>query len=418
MKTTNLENQNRFSATPFILMAFALLLIVAAPFASVNPKLQLQSSSLSESPVQPGHTLALTLHIKSLESDNCADRVAVQLAVAYPLSIQGSDTQYVSSLCYADPDANGTFTFLLPVDNLAQTGTYSVSVLTTYEKRFTKFSESNTLSIRVGGSPSFTAGVSSSNPVDIYAGDDAQVSVTFQNTGPSTVQSARASATSSGIEVKWAGADQTIGSFAPRASATATFTIEAAKNLAPGNYPLDVQLNYVSEDMQNGTSNFHFIVPIKPKADFSAQFSSTTQLHAGAPQEVNMTITNTGTEEARKLKVRIRPLFPFSTDGTVRYVESLLPGQSVNLTYVVTVDKDATAGSQLTGLLMDFEDPQGKKFSDSADFAMPVRVATFEENIQQYLLFIYIGVAVVALIILRKIASIVGGMMKKKDSKK
>ena len=47
------------------------------------------------------------------------------------------------------------------------------------------------------------------------------------------------------------------------------------------------------------------------------------------------------------MEVRIEPLFPFSTDGTVRYIESLRPGETQNLTYVITVDKDATAGGQL-----------------------------------------------------------------------
>ncbi len=395
-----------------------LLFLSGAASASVNPKLQLLNASVSEVPALPGHVVALTLHIKSMESDNCASHVSVQLAVSYPLSIQGPDTQYIDKLCYTDPDSAGTFTFLLPVDNLASSGTYPISIGTVYEKNFAKFTEANTVNVRVGGSPAFTAAVTSSSPVDIYAGDTANVVVTFQNTGPTLVSSARARASSTGVQTKWSSQDQTLGSIGARASASATFAVEAPKNLAPGDYPLNVHLDYTGEDRQNGSADFTFMVPVKPKADFSASYPSLSVLRAGASQDTDIVLTNTGSQEARKLKVRIQPLFPFSTDGTVRYIDSLMPGQSVNLTYTITVDKDATSGSQLTGLAMDFEDPQGKTFSDTADFSMPVRLATFAEEMEPYIPLFEIVGALVGLIILRRLFGMAASAMKKKEAQK
>ncbi|VVB57287.1 NPCBM-associated, NEW3 domain of alpha-galactosidase [uncultured archaeon] len=416
MKTPNMTVKNQ--AFPlFALSLFFLLFLSGAAFSSVNPKLQLINSSLSEVPALPGHVVALTLHLKSMESDNCADHVSVQLKVAYPLSIQGSDTLYADSLCYSDPESAGTFVFLLPVDNLATSGTYPVSVSTVYEKRFAKFTEANTVNVRVGGSPAFTAAVTSSSPVDVYAGDTAQVTVTFQNTGPTLVSSARSQASSSGVETKWSSQDQTLGSIAARGSASAVFAIEAPKDLAPGDYPLRIHLDYTGEDRQNGSADFRFMVPVKPKADFAASYSSQAVLRAGAAQDTGILLTNTGSQEARKLKVRIRPLFPFSTDGTVRYVDSLMPGQSVNLSYTITVDKDATSGSQLTGLAMDFEDPQGKSFSDTADFAMPVRPATLTEELEAYAPLFYLIGAAAALVILRRLFGLASKSMKKEAKK-
>lgn len=355
------------------------------PSASINPKLQLMNYSISEVPALPGHVLNLTLAIRSMEPDNCAQRVAMQISTSYPFSVEGPDTQYKEGeLCYRDPESAGTFSFLIPVDNLAQSGTYQVSVLTTYEKRYSKFSESNTINIRVGGSPSFIASVQSSSPTDIYAGDDAQVTIKFQNTGSTVVKSARASATSSGIKVKWAGKSQAIGQVSAYGSATATFGIEAAKDLAPGDYPLNVVLEYLGEDSQNGTTTFHFIVPVKERAEFAVSGQSGQVLNSGVQEDAIITVANSGTEEARKIKVRIKPLFPFSTDGTVRYIESLKPGESQNLTYAVTVDKDATAGAQMLSLVFDFENPKGEKFSDTADFALDVRVRPLYDELMQY----------------------------------
>jgi hypothetical protein len=405
---------------------FWILLLMPLLSASINPKLQLVNYTLSEIPAQPGHVLELTLYIKSMEPDNCASRVAVQLAVSYPLSIQGSDTQYAESLCYRDPESAGKFVFRIPIDNLASSGTYPISVTTTYEKRFSKFTESNIINVRVGGSAEIKASVASSVPYDIYPGDSASVSITFHNSGSSLVQSAIATARSEGIEVKWAGARQVVGTIPARSSATANFAIEAPKSLAPGEYPLWVHLDYIGEDRQNGSADFKFMVPIKPKAEFEAYYAgmpcnescaspglNKNALAAGSQKEVVLALKNTGSQESRKLKIRIEPLFPFSTDGTVRYVERLAPGESANLTYVITVDKDATQGEQLIGLVIDFEDPQGKKFSSSTNLALPVRSATFIESLEAYYPILAIIGLIVAIAIIRRMLGLV--LKRKKD---
>ena len=366
--------------TLFAVFALALLALSGSAFASINPKVQLLNYTLSEVPAQPGHTLALTLHLKSMEPDNCAEALSVQVAVSYPLSVLGPDTQYNDLFCYQDPNSSGDFTFLLPVDNLATSGTYPVQVSLSYEKRFTKLTGGNTVNVQVGGAPSFNASITSSTPVDIYAGDDAVVAVTFQNTGSSMVQSARATATSSGIEVKWAGSSQDLGSIAARGSATARFSIDAPKNISAGGYPLHVVLDYTSENKSVGSTAFDFSVPVSPKADFAAVSASPT-LVSGTKEEVAIVLSNTGSQEARDVQVRIKPLFPFSTDGTVRYIDSLPAGANSTLTYLVTVDKDATAGDQLLGFQIDFKDPQGKQMSDTADFALPVRAITIVDQV-------------------------------------
>jgi hypothetical protein len=214
------------------------------------------------------------------------------------------------------------------------------------------------------------------------------------------VRSAKASAQSNDIEVKWAGQVQNIGQIPARGSASAVFFIEAPKSLKPGNYTLAVALNYTGEDMQNGSASFSFAVPVKPKAEFAASAEGAS-FTAGQKKEVQIKLTNTGWEEARKVKVKIKPLFPFSTDGTVRYVESIPAKESVNLTYAITVDKDATAGEQLTGMLIEFENPQGRKFSESVDFSLLVRTPDiFEQAISNW--YLIAAAALIAAMALKK----------------
>jgi hypothetical protein len=387
-----------------------LLLLFGLGFASVNPKLQLQNYTISELPAQPGHVAMLTLHIKSLEWDNCASRVSVQLITTYPLSVQGPDTQYVDSLCYNDTDAKGTFSFYIPVDSLAQAGTYQISVLTGYEKRYSKFSESNTINVRVAGVPSFTASVISSNPVDIYPGDAASITVMFQNNGSDRVESSRVTIeTQGGIEAKWAGKTQELGEIPARGETTATFNIEAPKSINAGNYRFSVKLDYVSQEKTAGSETFYFDLPIKPRAEFAAAAPVNAPLLNEEDEQVTVVLKNTGSDEAKNLKVRIRPLFPFSTDGTVRFVDSLRPGEEKSLTYSIHVDKDATAGSQALTLLVDFEDRNGKKFSDSTDFSLPVKTKTVVDKLVELW---YLG-AIVLIIIAINVRKRMGGNGKK-----
>jgi len=162
-----------------------------------------------------------------------------------------------------------------------------------------------------------------------------------------------------------------------------------------GSYPLDVVLDYTGENRSMGSASFSFKVPVKPKADFAAASESPT-LVSGVKKEVVIRLTNSGTDVAKNLKVRIKPLYPFSTDGTVRYVDALAPGMSANLTYVVTVDKDATSGEQLLSFLVDYEDAQGKKFSDTADFSLGVRTPTLEDTLMGvWYLWVALALAIV-----------------------
>jgi len=197
--------------------------------------------------------------------------------------------------------------------------------------------------------------------------------------------------------VKWAGEEQVLGQIQPRASASATFVLEVPKSIKPGNYRLSATLKYASEEGDAQTASFSFELPVKEKADFSASLEEGVVLASGEDKEVELLLTNVGYGEARNLKVRIKPLFPFSTDGTVRYVESLRAGETVKLAYLVHVDKDGTVGQQLASLLVDFEDADGKKFSDSADFSLSVEQKSLEEKLLEYW---YVGAVAVVIAVI------------------
>ncbi len=388
-----------------------MLILSAVVFAAVDPQLEIYNYTLSENPSNPGDTVMLTVYLRNIEFGACADTISVQSMTSYPLSVSGLDTQYFDSLCLGDQPIAATFA--IPVDSLGQSGTYPVTVVTNYQKDFDKFSSSNTINIVVLGTPSVSASVTSSNPVDLYPGDTGTVTVTFQNNGTGKIESGHVSFSAPpGLEIKWAGAGQDIGQIPAHGSASVTFTVEALKNTSSGDYPISAELQYTGDNTPSATQGFTFTMPIKAKADFVASAADGTTLSASGDYEVQITLTNTGSQDARKVRIRISPIYPFSTDGTERYIEDLAPGESQNLTYLIHVDKDATAGQQISGLIMDYQDPQGNSFTDTEYYPMTVKSLTFIDNLISYWYVFAIIAIILVIMVVRRILKFASKAMK------
>ncbi len=394
----------------------ALALILPLGFAAVNPQLQIYNYTLNESVAAPGGVEQLTVRLQNIEFGACADTISVQAIASYPLSVSGLDTEYLDSLCLGDPADKGAFTFIVPVDSLAQSGTYPVTILTNYQKDFDKFSSSNTMYIRVLGTPSVAASVTSSRPVDFYPGDTGSVTVAFQNNGTGKVESGHVVFSAPpGLEVKWAGQGQDIGQIPAHGSAAVTFNVQALKNATPGIYPITAVLQYTGDNTPSATQEFTFLMPVKEKAGFAASADPSAALNADESREVQVTLQNTGTQTAKKLRIRISPVFPFSTDGTERYVESLAPGESQSLTYLVHADKDATPGEQLSGLIIDYEDPQGNQFTDTEYFQLNVKTRTLVDQLVSYWYVFAIIFLLMGLVVLRMVLRFIGRLVSKES---
>jgi hypothetical protein len=395
------------------IVLLALSVLLSLGFCAVNPQLQIYNYTLSQTPVPPGSVQQLTVRLQDIAFSACADTISVQVITSYPLSVSGLDTQYLDSLCLGDPAGRGAFTFTLPVDSLAQSGTYPVTIVTNYQKDFNKFSASNTVNVQVLGTPYVTASVTSADPVDLYPGDTGSVTVTFQNNGTGKVESGHVAFTAPpGLEVKWAGQGQDIGQIPAHGSASATFSVEVLKNTSSGSYPITAVLQYTGDGTPSATQSYTFSMPVKEKAEFVAGVDPSTVLRADDSSEVQVTLRNTGTQAARKLRVRISPIYPFSTDGTERYIDTLAPGEARNLTYLVHTDKDATAGQQISGLIIDYEDPQGNSFTDTEYFAMDVKTRTLLDMVVSYWYVFALIFLVFALIILRVVLRLIGRLWK------
>ncbi len=62
----------------------------------------------------------------------------------------------------------------------------------------------------------------------------------------------------------------------------------------------------------------------------------------------------------------------FTSDGSMRYIESLDSGKSSQIILSVDTDKDAMPGTYGLDLLVDFEDAQGKSLQDKVKLSLTI----------------------------------------------
>ena len=201
--------------------------------------------------------------------------------------------------------------------------------------------------------------------------------------------------------MKWASSHNSFSSLAAKESRTAVFNTEVQKDAPAKDYPVSLEVTYLDENLNLQSKTFNFTFHVSKKADFEITNPGSQGLYANENGKIiRAIIKNTGTDTAHKVKVKVLPQFPFSTDGSVRYIDSLEPGKTEEVQFSIDVDKDGTPGTYGLEVLLDYEDLQGKSFEDTATMPIEVKQKGIFRLMFEY--WYIIGIAVPAGIIIFK----------------
>ena len=386
-----------------VLLTFLLWLILASniSYADIQPNIVVSSFSIKEGVANVGKEFALLLNLTNTGTSACAKSITTSVEAGFPFIIDGISTLPIGDLCSGTKDVQ----FPMKIDPTANGGFYQIKVSNTYQSAtYIQFSSSNTLNIFVNGTPEINANIINSEPIDIYPGDTGTLAVKIENDGSFQAQSLSAVMESAKpIEVKWSKSFNSIELLEPKQSKTVEFAVEVPKDAEAKAYPLTMGVNYYDENRFRQTKIFNFNLYVKKKAEFETFDSGSDSLYANqASRNVRVLLKNTGTDAARKLKAKIIPQFPFSTDGSVRYIELLDVGASNPIDFTVDVDKDAKPGQYSLDMLVDFEDAQGKKFQDTAQVVLNVRQKGIIRAVFLDYWFLWLIALAIATLIVRK----------------
>ncbi|MCX6768147.1 MAG: NEW3 domain-containing protein [Candidatus Micrarchaeota archaeon] len=343
--------------------AALLALVLAAPAAAVGPDVRVMSADFSNA-LGPGSAANLTLVLENLGVFPCAYKVTTQLQAISPVSIDGFDSRIVEKLCQPD---NATMTFSIKIDPNAAAAAYPIILVTTYESEYrAAYAATNTVYARVAGSPELTAHVTKTTPVSVYPGGDFSLDAAIDNVGAFRADSLTLSLSAEApMEVKASTATQSAATLQPRASVTRTFSLHVPKNAAAKTYALNLAAKYLDDNGAWKTKSIPLAVVVSPKARFETIDGASTALIDSRNNELKFKLKNTGTDTALRVRAKLLPAFPFSTQGSVQYIEEMRPGAEKQLVFYADVDKDGVPGEYSLDVSVAFENADGETFTDT-----------------------------------------------------
>lgn len=377
-----------------LLLAFATLAVPV--HADVGPDLRIISSHFDQD-LAPGVKTNLTLVVSNLGAFPCAYKVTQQLVVSPPLSVEGLSANPIDKFCSPD---TASFTFPIRVDPNAQVGSYPVTVATAYESEYrAAYSVSNTIYAYVNGAAELSAHVTSASPVTVYPSDEFSLGVTVENTGAYRADALSLGLSApAGIEVKPSTQTQTSATLAPRSSVVKTFVLRASKDAPAQSYALQLTATFLGPDGKTASKVLPLTLTLSPKAKLDASDGNSVAYVDSRNNALHYTLTNTGSDRAKHVRVTLLPSFPFSTQGSVQFIETLEPGATEPLLFFVDVDSQGIPGTYSMDLSVSYENDAGDKFTDTIPVSTRVEFPSFY---QAYLLnywYVWMLVALVAVI--------------------
>ena len=384
-----------------VLITLALLLSALPAYADSKPTVIVSGFSIKEGSAFAGNDFTLSVKLANAEPAKCANTLITSVSASFPFIMNGLSTFSSGNLCYPDTT---TIDIPLRVDPTAKGGFYQIGLATSYETiTGVQLSSASTINLFVNGTPDINAYVINLNPIDVYPGDTGTLTINIQNNGDFQAESVNALLKApEPLEVKWAKSFSTISILAPKESKAVDFSVEVPKNSGAKTYPLSLEISYLDENKQLQQKIVEIPFGVKKKAQFEAESGSDSFYANQNGRQVSVMLKNTGTDTAMKLRAKIIPMFPFSTDGSVRYVDELEPGSLAPVDFRVDVDKDAKPGKYVIDVLVDFEDAQGKKFQDTTQVALVVKPKGLFRAVFMDYLMLWLIAAAVALFVYRR----------------
>ena len=132
-----------------------------------------------------------------------------------------------------------------------------------------------------------------------------------------------------------------LGTFSPGEQRDVNWRIEVRDEIDTTTIPVTLVISYEDEDGLIETSDPVMIgIPISKGPKFSLSYDKLS-IEPGATANIRATFTNTGDEPAHDATAKIVPIAPVSSEGTTASFGTLLPGESADAVFKISLDSEA-----------------------------------------------------------------------------
>jgi len=368
----------RHNCIRILLLAAVIIAGITAPalagekYLSGTPELRTAITGTNE--FSPGEEMVIHVRIENtgitdvkiirsdiIARDDRPDTAKMALiglkAGSAPLSIK-TDDQMVGDIAGG---SSATAAFTIQIDEDAAAGRYAVPI--TIEYTYLSYAEqygddliryfytTRTVEdhLQLVVKPDLRLQITGIQTEALNVGTEGFVTVTVRNVGSEDARSATLRIQRSGASpLIPTDASSFIGDLPAGAEVTRTFKVAVSKNAEPGEYPLDIFVDYKDRNGQMKTSDTRTAgISTGGKIEFSA-VSPPSVVAVGQKTVIDVEYRNIGDAPAYRATARISAVDPFTSNDDTAYLGDLAPGETAVARFILNVD--GAAVEKLYGL--------------------------------------------------------------------
>ncbi|MCX9009514.1 MAG: COG1361 S-layer family protein [Candidatus Methanoperedens sp.] len=284
-----------------IVAVFALIFIIAP----ANAELEIVLDQLSPQPVEPGQDLTLSVRLDNQFSD--IENVRLEILPDSPIKLKNENDRIIDEGSIIKYGAVAE-TYLLHVDPLATSGSYDIEFRAHWSGN-NIFRETNkTFKVMVRGMPQLMISNITINPERISPKDKFDITLSVSNDGTGTAREVQVSAVTSGLPFVSVDADtKIIKRLNPGESIQMSYAIQVKDKTEISSYSIPIKMDYKDENGENISSKSFAGVRVLGKAELAISYLKIEPQNPvkGDLVTVNMRIENSGTGEAKSVKVSL-----------------------------------------------------------------------------------------------------------------
>ncbi|VVB97387.1 Uncharacterised protein [uncultured archaeon] len=284
-----------------IVAVFALISMIAP----ANAELEIALDQISPQPVEPGQDLTMSFR---LENECCDIRnVRLEILPDSPIKLKNENDRIIYEGGIIKYGAV-VETYQLHVDPVAASGTYEIEFRAHWLSDEQQRETNKTFKVMVRGMPQLVISDITINPLRISPKDKFDLTFSVSNAGTGTAREVQVSAATSSLPFVSMDADtKAIKRLDPGESIQLNYTIQVKDKTEISSYSIPIKMDYKDENGRNISSKSLAGIRVLGKAELAVSYLKIEPQNPvkGDLVTVNMRIENSGTGEAKSVKVSL-----------------------------------------------------------------------------------------------------------------
>ena len=284
-----------------IIAAIAFIFMIAPASAEIEIVLD----QLSPQPVEPGQDITLSVRLEN-QFDNI-ENVRLEIIPDSPIKLKNENDRINNEGRMIKYGAV-TETYLLHVDPLAASGEYEIEFRTYWSGNDMMRETNKTFKVLVRGAPQLMISSITINPGSISPKDVFDLMFSVSNEGTGMAREVQVTADTSNLPFVSLDADtKVIRRLDPGENIQLNYTIQVKDKTEISSYPIPIKMDYKDENGKNISSKSYAGIRVLGKAELAISDIKFEPLNPviGDLVTVNMRIENSGTGEAKSVKVKL-----------------------------------------------------------------------------------------------------------------